>query len=115
MQVYSMKEPPMPTDPNSPAFPSHGTMGMEFVIIYWKDAAIHGRDQINEEDIKYYGLVVGYACGWNIHEDKEKITLAMDYFPKQKDVNHNSYRCLASYPKSGIKKIFRNKFKPNRA
>jgi len=81
-------------------------MDKTIAIIHWEDAAIHGSNQYNESKIDF-GLMVGFACGIIVKEDKKSVTLAMDYFPKQRDDEENSYRVLSTYPKSGIRNIKR--------
>lgn len=78
-------------------------------IISWRDAAIHGRNQVTETDTKDYGLMEGYSVGVIVNETKEFITLATDFFPSQKDNEENTYRCLNSIPKGCIYRIRRIK------
>lgn len=75
-------------------------MKKEIVIIYWTDAAMHGLSQRSREETKELGLIDGIVVGHLVHENKERITVAMDHFPKD-----DEFRCINSYPKSGIKKI----------
>lgn len=78
-------------------------------IVFWKDAAIHGGDQRSREEwVKDSGLVSGISVGHIVHENKEKITLAMDFFPPDKKrVFDDQFRVTSTYPKSGIKQIIR--------
>lgn len=76
----------------------------EIVIIFWTDASMHGTTQRSVEECKELGLIDGIASGIKVHEDKKQITIALDYFPVDKQ-----FRQIASYPKSGIKQIIRKK------
>ena len=82
----------------------------KIAIIYWEDASIHGREQVDSDTAKTYGLMVGMSCGVIVNETKKYITIATDFFPKQEDNNKDSYRCLNSIPKSGIKKILKRSY-----
>ncbi len=84
-------------------------MKHKIAIIFWKDAAIHGGEQLSKSEwLKESDLVSGIAVGHILQEDKEKITLAMDLFPKGQSVVHNDqYRVVSTYPKSGIQQIIR--------
>lgn len=77
-------------------------MKKQFAIIYWTDAAMHGLDQFTEKEVEKCGLMKGITAGVIAKEDKESITLALDWFYEEK-----SYRQLSTYPKSGIRKIVR--------
>jgi hypothetical protein len=78
----------------------------QFVLIYWKDAALHGSEQLTrKEAIKHCGLVKGISGGILVNETKEHITLASDWFHVNDD-----FRDINSYPKSGIYKLVRYKF-----
>ena len=78
-------------------------------IVYWKDATLHGTHQVYGEDVKEYGLLKGIACGVVVHEDKEQITLALDYFPSSSQYKEESFRVMSSYPKSGIYRMIKHK------
>jgi hypothetical protein len=84
-------------------------MKNKIAIVFWKDASIHGSDQRSREEwIKECNLVAGISVGHIVHEDKEKITLAMDFFPPDKTmVFDDQFRVTSTYPKSGIKQIIR--------
>ena len=77
-------------------------MKKQFAIISWTDAAIEGTNTFFEKDLEDVGLINGIAVGVIVKEDKISITLALDWFYEV-----NSYRQLATYPKSGINKIIR--------
>jgi hypothetical protein len=78
----------------------------DLVHIYWHDAAMHGTDQVTIDEVKKgYGIMRGHVAGWLIHETKEDVTLAMDFFPAQTNDAKDTFRTLQSYPKSGIEKI----------
>jgi hypothetical protein len=74
----------------------------QVVVIDWWDAVIHGSNPTTLEEAKKYSLIHSFSAGILIHEDKEQITIAMDWFD-----NPNHYREIHTYPKSGIKKIIR--------
>ena len=74
----------------------------EIVIIFWTDAAMHGVDQMSTKEAQSRQLVEGIAVGFLVYEDKKRINIALDYFPEDEE-----YRCVNTYPKSGIKKIVR--------
>ena len=75
------------------------------VHIKWHDAAIHGRGQISIDDVKGYGLIHDHVAGWLIDKTKDHVTIAMDFFPKSEQNEKDSFRCLSSYPMSGIEKM----------
>jgi len=77
-------------------------MKKQLAILSWTDAAIESTDTFFERDLEKIGLIDGIAVGIIVKENKESITLALDWFYKQ-----NSYRSIATYPKSGIHKIIR--------
>ena len=81
-------------------------MKKQFAIINWTDAAIEGTNTFFEKDLEDVGLINGIAVGVIVKEDKISITLALDWFYEV-----NSYRQLATYPKSGIQKIIRKDIK----
>jgi len=84
-------------------------MKKQFAIINWNDAAMHGTDQFTEKEAEKCGLMKGIAVGIIVKEDKESITLALDWFYEEK-----SYRQLSTYPKSGIQKIIRKEISSNK-
>jgi hypothetical protein len=77
----------------------------DLVHIRWHDAAMHGTGQVSIDEVKDYGLMNGHVAGWKIDETKTHVTIAMDFFPRQKDNHKDSFRTLQSYPKSGIEKM----------
>lgn len=78
-------------------------MKKDIAIITWTDAAMHGSDSLNQQQVdEECGLIEGVAVGVIAKEDKVSITLAMDWF-----YNEKTYRQLHTYPKSGIHKIIR--------
>jgi hypothetical protein len=79
----------------------------KIAVVYWTDAAIHGSDCMTREDwIAQAGLVPGISVGHILHETKEEITLAMDWF-KGNVTGKDCFRVVGTYPKSGIQKIIR--------
>lgn len=80
----------------------------QLILIEWKDATIHGSGQYSRERaLEEAGLTEGLSAGILVSEDKEQITIATDWFYEQDD-----FRCLSSYPKSGIMKITRRYIEP---
>lgn len=79
-------------------------MKKEIAILTWSDAAMHGDGTFWKEDFDKFHLIDGIAVGIVVKEDKESITLAMDWF-----YNENSYRQVHTYPKSGITKLVKKK------
>ena len=78
----------------------------QFILIYWKDAAIHGGEQLSRKVAeKDCHLIKGISGGILVNEDKEQITLALDWFHE-----HDDFRNMASYPKSGMYRVIRYKF-----
>jgi hypothetical protein len=77
----------------------------KLVHIYWHDAAMHGTEQVDVEEIQKYGIMRGHIAGWLVHETKDFVTIAMDFFPKQENNTKDTFRTFQSYPKSGIEKI----------
>lgn len=72
----------------------------KMVFLEWIDASMWGTNQISREDAIDSGLSHGFVCGFLIHEDKEKVVVAMDWF----DADDN-FRVINTYPKTGIKKL----------
>jgi hypothetical protein len=82
----------------------------QFVLIYWKDAAMEGTEQMSRKTIvKECGLIKGISGGILVNEDKDKVTIAVDWFHE-----HDSFRQISSIPKSGIYKIVRYYFGGNK-
>jgi hypothetical protein len=70
------------------------------ILIHWVDACIHGSETVSSTDASRLGLITCVSAGVLIHEDEEKITIGMDYF-----VDHDTFRTVQTYPKSGIVKV----------
>lgn len=79
-------------------------MKQQYVLIHWRDAVLGSGDQQGREIAENYQLVDGVVAGFLVKEDKEKVVVAMDWFPK-----HDQFRQIAVYPKSGITNIKRFK------
>ena len=77
----------------------------DLVHIVWHDAAMHGTEQVSVERIKDYGIMNGHIAGWLVNETKTYVTIAMDFFPAQKNNEKDTFRTFQSYPKSGIERI----------
>lgn len=77
----------------------------QFVLIYWKDAALHGTDQMSRKVASTCKLIKGISGGILVSEDKESFTLATDWFHEE-----DEFRQICSIPKSGIYKVKRYYF-----
>ena len=83
-------------------------MKRTYAIIYWKDATLHGNEQMSQDEWTFKtGLIAGAACGWIVTEDREHIALAMDSFYECGSTEINDFRCVSSYPKRAIVRIVR--------
>ena len=74
----------------------------QYVLIYWIDATLNDAEQHSRKIAEEYGLINGVVAGFLVKEDKEKVIVAMDWFPKD-----DQFRQIAVYPKSGIISIKR--------
>lgn len=77
-------------------------MKHKIAIINWVDASIHGSNTFTRKEAEESWLMEGVVVGLLVKEDKEKVVIAMDWFPKE-----DTFRTLQVYPKSGITKIQR--------
>lgn len=78
-------------------------------IIYWTDASIHGTEQLSRSGWASANLVNGISTGIVIKEDKQSITVGMDFFYRSGKDDLDEFRTAQTYPKSGISKIKRVK------
>lgn len=77
----------------------------ELIAIEWIDASISAEsDTFTREDAEKEELIHGFAVGVLIKEFPDRYVIARDWF----DV-HDSYRGIASYPKTGILRVKRYK------
>ena len=77
------------------------TMKQQYVLIHWRDATMNDHNQCSRKEAENeYNLIDGLVVGFLIKEDKEKVILALDWFPKD-----DQFRQIAVYPKSGITSI----------
>lgn len=75
----------------------------QYVLIHWRDATMNDHEQNSRRIAETeYNLIDGVVAGFLVKEDKEKVIVAMDWFPKD-----DQFRQIAVYPKSGITKIKR--------
>lgn len=81
--------------------------GFEIIIFLWKDATIHSAEQNPRSYWEKQSLISGVVAGHVILEDKDKIIVGLDLFPKQPGQEEDNYRNVAVYPKSGIVKIIK--------
>lgn len=78
----------------------------ELIAIEWIDASLtNGSDTYSREDAESEQLIHGFAVGVLVKEFDDRYVIARDWF----DV-HDTYRGIASYPKTGIVKVKRYKF-----
>ena len=83
------------------------TTRLTYVMFFWQDAADHGTRQMTREDYveSEGGLLSGASCGWLVNETDTYVAIATDYFY---DGHQESFRGVATYPKSGISRIYRS-------
>lgn len=74
----------------------------QLVMIEWFDSAMHGTEQMSREEASELGVIWGVSAGMLVHESKEQIVIALDWFYEE-----DQFRQVASYPKACIKKITR--------
>jgi len=80
----------------------------QYVLIHWRDATMNDHNQCSRKEAESgYTLIDGVVAGFLIKEDKEKVVVALDWFPKD-----DQFRQIAVYPKSGITSIKRFTLKP---
>jgi len=72
----------------------------QIVFIEWIDASMWGTEQVSRKSAEDSGLSYGCVCGFLIKDDKEKVVVGMDWFPKD-----DQFRVINTYPKTGIKKL----------
>ena len=72
----------------------------KYCFIEWIDASMWGGDQISRKEAKEKYLSHGFVCGFLIHQDEEKVVVAMDWFDCD-----DTFRVINTYPKTGIKKL----------
>lgn len=68
---------------------------MKIAIIKWTDSALHGQDTV-DGDCKEFAPMKGFSCGLLVKEDKEGITIALDYW------GDNKWRSCATIYKKQI-------------
>ena len=81
----------------------------QYVLIHWVDATLNDTEQHSRKIAEEYELIGGVVAGFLVKEDKEKVIVAMDWFPKD-----DQFRQIAVYPKSGITNIKRLTLKENK-
>ena len=84
-------------------------LNKEIAIIHWQDSWSHGLVQKTEAEWKK--IVGNGSCvsvGLVVAEDKEQISIALDYFYPQK-LDEGSFRVVSSFPRCNIQKIVRIK------
>lgn len=73
----------------------------ELIAIEWIDASLtNGSDTYSREDAENEQLIHGFAVGVLVKEFDDRYVIARDWF----DV-YDTYRGIASYPKTGIVKV----------
>lgn len=77
----------------------------ELIAIEWIDAAITiDGDSYSEKDAGDVKLIHGFAVGVLVKEFPDRYVISRDWFDE-----HDTYRGVASYPKTGIIKVKRHK------
>jgi hypothetical protein len=56
---------------------------MKIAIIKWTDSALHGQDTLDGDDESLKPME-GFSCGLLVKEDKDGVTIATDYWGKNK-------------------------------
>ena len=79
-------------------------MKRQIVVIRWVDAAMYGNGTRTREEAEECELMELVSVGVLIKENDTQITLGMDFCPRD-----DSYRCVNTYPKTGITSIRRIK------
>lgn len=83
--------------------PIQNTKKKQLIAIEWIDASLSmGNETYSEIEAEEEKLIHGFAVGVLVKEFKDRYVIARDWFDE-----HNTYRGLASYPKTGIVKIVR--------
>jgi len=82
-------------------------MKREIIVFQWKDASMQDKDQLSRSSWESARLIEGIVAGHVVHENKERIIVALDLFYKQEDIEEDNFRQVAVYPKSGITKIIK--------
>lgn len=77
------------------------------IVIIWRDAAAEPTGILFEDEFK--GLMEQHTAGWYVSEDKEKVSLALDWCPSE-----NTYRYVIHIPKVNIvrREFLKSRFTP---
>jgi len=77
----------------------------EIIAIEWIDASLsRGDETYTQNEAEQEMLIHGFAVGVLVKEFPDRYVIARDWFD-----DHNTYRGIASYPKTGVVKV--NKYK----
>lgn len=75
----------------------------QMIAIEWIDASIsRGDETYTQEEAEEEKLIHGFVAGVLVKEFDDRYVIARDWF----DI-HNTYRGIASYPKTGIVKVIK--------
>lgn len=73
----------------------------QLIAIEWIDASLTNEgDTYSQEDAEKESLIHGFAVGVLVKEFDDRYVIARDWFD-----GFNTYRGVASYPKTGIVKV----------
>lgn len=79
-------------------------MKKQLIAIEWIDASLTANnDTYTQEEAEQEKLIHGFAVGVLVEEMDDRFIIARDWFDE-----HNTYRGVASYPKTGIIKVVRH-------
>ena len=84
------------------------TKASNFVLIKWLDAA-ENSDGDDDRIIEASPVLTTYSCGYLVHEDKDKITLARDFFPAPSPHHDNTVRRKITIPRRMVESIVKFK------
>lgn len=77
----------------------------QLIAIEWIDASISNNDTFTQEEAEEEKLIHGFAVGVLVKEFKDRYVIARDWFD-----GFDTYRGVASYPKTGIVKVKKYNF-----
>jgi len=76
------------------------------IILEWIDASISMENSsLTREEAEEERLIHGFVCGILVEEFKDRYVVARDWFDE-----HDTYRGVASYPKTGVVNTIKYKF-----
>lgn len=72
----------------------------QLIAIEWIDASMSNNETLTQDEAEEEKLIHGFAVGVLVAEFKDRYVIARDWFD-----TYNTYRGVASYPKTGIVKV----------